>query len=213
MSPTALQLCAAAAMTQDTDETCFVQFSALISGGASCVLCGSPGQWTTMPVHWRVTHCASPRLRRLHDLQETYPVLAVVLSASMAIGPLDPDDDVMFHMHRGSPALTPTTAAAGVAGCSCVEVQLARARAEGVKDSKLEKMRPACASSCHRFRLKGAWAMRVNRGGKVVEKSKCKGAADAVCTALRALGHPSCLYTTAFTMHAPYDKASFRGSS
>ena len=56
-----------------------------------------------------------------------------------------------------------------------MEVQLAKARADGVKDTKLEKMRPACSTSCHRFRLKGAWAMRVNRGGKVVEKSKTKG--------------------------------------
>ena len=63
----------------------------------------------------------------------------------------------------------------GIAGCNCVEIQLAKARAEGVKDANLAKMRPGCALSCHRFRLKGAWAMRVNRAGKVVEKMKSKG--------------------------------------
>ena len=70
----------------------------------------------------------------------------------------------------------PTSAHAGIAACSCVEVQLAKARADGVKDSKLDKMRPAWAPSCHRSRRKGGGAVRVNGGGKVVEKSKCKGA-------------------------------------
>jgi len=67
----------------------------------------------------------------------------------------------------------PTSRCAGIDACSCVDVQLAKARAEGAKDSKIEKMRPACKSSCHRYRLKAAWAMRVNRGTKVMGKTKC----------------------------------------
>ena len=78
-----------------------------------------------------------------------------------------------------------TLRCAGIKACSCVEGPRAKARAEGVKDSKLEKMRPACATSCHRFRLKGAWAMRVNRGGKVVDKSKVNGKESAISVCAR----------------------------
>ncbi len=49
---------------------------------------------------------------------------------------------------------------------------MAKARAEGMKEKKIAAMRPSCATSCHRYRLKAAWATRVNRGGKVVDKSK-----------------------------------------
>jgi hypothetical protein len=57
---------------------------------------------------------------------------------------------------------------------------MAKARADGWKEKKIAAMRPSCATLCHRYRLKAAWAARVNRGGKIIDRNRVgKGRPDA----------------------------------